>query len=116
MSTEIETRLAVLQTMNSTLGEITNTQARLTLAGKKDLAEQMDQKRKALLKSIKTLQGKVADQWTVETRSLEENLRLANTEVQTRIKNIKNEVDVANNAIHLIGKLDGAIAFLKSVV
>ena len=75
MSTDIEARLAVLQAMNSTLGKITNVQARLMLAGEKDLVKEMDKRRTALLKMIETLQGKVADQWTVTAIALEQRLR-----------------------------------------
>lgn len=116
MSQEIEAKLDVLQGINSALGKITNVQIRLTLAGEDDLAKQMDAKRKALLEQIETLQGQIADQWTVEAATLAEGLREANGKVQVRIRNIQANVNVANNAIQIIGQIDDALAFLKNVV
>ena len=116
MSPEIEAKLEVLNHMNSTLGKVTNVQVRLTLAGEADLAEQMDTKRKALLQQIETLQNQVADLWTVDAATLAEKLRDANGKVQDRIRNIKNKVNVADNAVRIIGQIDDALAFLKTVV
>ena len=115
MSQEIETKLKVLSDMNSSLGKITNVKVRLKLAGEVALAKQMDLRRKALLKQIDTLQGQIADQWTVEATVLKKKLRVANTKVQGRIRNIKNKVNVANNAVQIIGQIDEALAFLKTI-
>ena len=116
MADSIEDKLAALDAMNTSLGKITNVQIRLTLAGETDLASQMDTQRKALLAQIEELQGKVADQWTVSAATLTEKLRDANGDLQDRIRNIKNQVNVANNAIQIIGQIDGALNFLKTVV
>lgn len=116
MNQEIEAKLDVLQGMNSALGKITNVQIRLTLAGEAALAQEMDAKRKALLAQIETLQGQIADQWTVQAATLAQGLREANAKVQDRIRNIQNKVNVANNAIQIIGQIDDALAFLKTVV
>lgn len=116
MADTVEDKLAVLDAMNTSLGKITNVQIRLTLAGETDLANQLDTHRKALLAQIEELQGQVADQWTVDAATLTEKLRAANSDVQDRIRNIKNNVNVANNAIQIIGLVDGALNFLKTVV
>ena len=116
MADTMEDKLAVLDAMNTSLGKITNVQIRLTLAGETALANQLDTHRKALLAQIEDLQGKVADQWTVDAATLTEKLRDANNDLQTRIRNIKNNVNVANNAIQIIGLVDGALSFLKTVV
>jgi malate synthase len=116
MADTMEDKLAVLDTMNTSLGKITNVQVRLTLAGETDLANQLDVHRKALLAQIEELQGQVADQWTVDAATLTEKLRDANSDVQDRIRNIKNNVNVANNAIQIIGLIDGVLGFLKAVV
>jgi len=116
MADTMEDKLAVLDAMNTSLGKITNVQIRLTLAGETALANQLDTHRKALLAQIEELQGKVADQWTVDAATLTEKLREANGDLQTRIRNIKNKVNVANNAIQIIGLVDGALSFLKTVV
>ena len=116
MSQEIEAKLDVLKAMNSSLGKITNVQIRLTLAGEDALATEMDTRRKALLKQIETLQGQIADQWTVKATVLVQKLGVANATVQTRIRNIKNKVNIANNATKIIGQIDDALVFLKTVV
>jgi hypothetical protein len=116
MADTIEAKLAVLDAMNTSLGKVTNVQIRLTLAGENDLAAQVDTHRKALLAQIEELQGKVADQWTVDAATLTDKLRTANNDLQTRIRNIKNQVNVANNAVQIIGQIDGALSFLKAVV
>ena len=116
MADTMEDKLAVLDAMNTSLGKITNVQIRLTLAGETDLASQIDTHRKALLAQIEELQGQVADQWTVDAATLTEKLREANGDLQTRIRNIKNNVNVANNAVQIIGLIDGALGFLKTVV
>ncbi|HEX9944110.1 MAG TPA: hypothetical protein VGG03_19025 [Thermoanaerobaculia bacterium] len=116
MADTTEDKLAVLDAMNTSLGKITNVQIRLTLAGETDLANQLDTCRKALLAQIEKLQGQVADQWTVSAAALTEKLREANNDLQTRIRNIKNQVNVANNAIQIIGQIDGALKFLQAVV
>jgi hypothetical protein len=116
MADSIEDKLAVLDAMNTSLGKITNVQVRLTLAGETDLANQLDTHRKALLAQIEELQGEVADEWTVSAATLTEKLRDANNDLQTRIRNIKNQVNVANNAIQIIGQIDGALKFLETVV
>ena len=116
MSQEIEAKLDVLTAMNTTLGKLTNVQIRLKLAGEDDLAEQMNTKRKALLKEIETLQGRIAEQWTVKAETIAENLRVANGKVQARIRSIQKRVHVADNAIKIIGQIDDAIDFVKTVV
>jgi len=116
MNDTTEAKLDVLDAMNTSLGKITNVQIRLTLAGETDLANQLDTHRKALLAQIEELQGKVADEWTVDAATLTEKLRVANSDVQDRIRNIKNNVNVANNAVQIIGQIDGALTFLKTVV
>lgn len=116
MSKEIEAKLDVLNRMNSALGKITNVQARLTLAGEDALAKKMNTKRKALIKQIEILHGQIADQWTVKAATLVKKLSEANGKVQTRIRNIKKKVNVANNAVAIIGQIDGALKFLKTVV
>ena len=116
MTQEIEAKLDVLNKMNLSLGKITNVQIRLTLAGENALAEQIDTQRKALLKQIETLQGQIADQWSIGAAELSQKLRKANANVQARIRNIRNKINIANNAIKIIGQIDDALAFLKSVV
>lgn len=116
MNKTMEDKLTVLDGMNKALGKITNVQIRLTLAGEAELAKKLDTRRKALIEQIEKLQGQVADQWTVNAATLAEKLRAANTKVQTRIRNIKNKVNVANNAIQIIGQIDAALKFLKGVV
>ena len=112
----IEDKLAVLDAMNISLGKITNVQTRLTLAGQTDLANQLDTHRKELLAQIEELQGKVTDQWTVDAATLTEKLREENSNLQDKIRNIKNNVNVANNAVQIIGQLDEALKFLGTVV
>lgn len=116
MADTIEDKLAVLDAMNTSLGKITNVQTRLTLAGETDLANQLDTHRKALLAQIEELQGKVADQWTVDAATLTEKIREGNNDLQDRIRNIKNNVNVANNAVQIIGQIDEALKFLETVV
>src|SRR5262245_53301640 len=116
MGDTTEAKLAVLDAMNTSLGKITNVQIRLTLAGETDLANQIDTQRKALLAQIEKLQGQVADEWAVTAATLTEKLQAANSNLQTRIRNIKNQVNVANNAVQIIGLIDGALNFLKTVV
>ena len=116
MSQEIEAKLEVLSAMNTTLGKLTNVQIRLSLAGEDALAEQMDTKRKDLLREIETLQERVAEQWTVNAETITDNLRIANRKVQVRIRRIQNRVNVAENAINIIGHIDKAIDFAKKVV
>jgi subtilase family serine protease len=116
MADSIEDKLAVLDAMNTSLGKITNVQVRLTLAGETALANQLDAHRKALLAQIEELQGQVADRWTVSAAALADKLQAANNDLQTRIRNIKNQVNVANNAIQIIGQIDGALKFLETVV
>lgn len=116
MDDTVEAKLDVLDAMNTALGKITNVQIRLSLAGEEDLANQLDTHRKELLAQIEKLQGQVAAQWTVKAAALTEQLRAANDDLQTRIRNIKNQVSVANNAIQIIGQIDGALNFLKTVV
>jgi hypothetical protein len=116
MADTMEDKLTVLDAMNTSLGKITNVQVRLTLAGETDLANRLDAHRKALLAQIEELQGQVADQWAVDAATLTEKLRGANSDLQDRIRNIKNQINVANNAVQIIGMVDGALNFLKTVV
>jgi phage shock protein A len=116
MDDTTEAKLAVLDAMNVSLGKLTNVQVRLTLAGEATLADQIATNRQALLVQIEKLQGQVADQWTVKAATLTDQLRVANSDLQTRIRNIRNQIDVANNAIAIIGQIDGALKFLAAVV
>lgn len=116
MNQEIESKLDVLKGMNSSLGKITNVQVRLTLAGEADMAKELDTHRKALLKQIEKLQGQIADQWTVDAEVLVQKLGKANNKVQTSIRNIKNKVNIVKNATQIIGQIDDALSFLKTVV
>lgn len=115
MSAEIEAKLDVLAAMNASLGKITNVKIRLQLAGEDELAKKTDTQRKALPKEIETLQGRVANQWTVKAATIEEMLRDANRKVQARTRNIKKKIEVANNAIEILGQIDEALEFLKTV-
>ncbi|MEH6517824.1 MAG: hypothetical protein V7742_14155 [Halioglobus sp.] len=115
MSNEIEAKLEVLDHMNRALGKITNVQARLMLAGEDDLAKTMSTRRKALLKQIDVMHGEIAENWTVNSAILATKLQAANRSVQTRIRNIQKKVNVASNAVAIIGKIDDALEFLKEV-
>ena len=95
---------------------MTNAQIRLQLAGETDLARKMDGKRKALLRQIDLLRGQVLDSWTHSAEELSKKLRHANRMVQTRIRNIRHRVDVANNAIKIIEQIDKTLVFLKALV
>lgn len=116
MSEDIEARLELLDKMNATLGKITNVQVRLTLAGETELAGKMDSKRKALLKEINLLRGQVLDQWTASAVDITAKLQDANRSVQRRIRNIRNRVQVAENAIKIIAQIDDALVFVKRLV
>lgn len=116
MSQETEDKLNVITAMITSLGKVTEAQIRLELAGEDALAKDTDTKRKALLKAIQILQGQVADQWTVDAATISEKLSAANSKVQDRIRNIQNKVNVANNAVQIIGQIDDALAFVKTIV
>jgi len=116
MTVDIEARLELLDQMNATLGKITNVQVRLTLAGETELAGKMDTKRQALLKQINALRGQVLDQWTTSAVDITEKLQGANRSVQRRIRSIRKNVQVADNAIKIIKQIDDALVFLKGLV
>ena len=116
MSDEIEAKIDVINAMITALGKLVNAEIRMTLAGEDELAKQLKEKREDLRKQIEVLQGQVADRWTVSAAELTEDLRKANTQVQSRILNIRKGINVANNAIKIIGQIDDALAFLKTVV
>ena len=116
MNAEIEAKLDLLDRMNATLGKVTNAQIRLQLAGETDLARKMDGKRRALLRQIDLLRGQVLDSWTHSAGELDDKLRKANRMVQTRIRNIRKGVDVANNAIRIIDQIDRTLMFLRGLV
>jgi hypothetical protein len=116
MSQETEDKLNVITAMITSLGKITQAQIRLELVGQDALATQMDEKRQALLTAIQTLQGQVAEQWTIDAGTISAKLSEANGKVQDRIRNIQNNVNVANNAIQIIGQIDDALAFVKDIV
>jgi biotin operon repressor len=116
MNDAIEAKLDLLDRMNATLGKLTNAQIRLQLAGEQDLAAEMDTKRKALLAQIDRLRGQVLDNWSVSAEALDEKLQVANRTVQTRIRSIRNRVNVADNAIKIIAQIDRTLNFLKALV
>ena len=119
MSQDIEDKLNVISAMNTSLGKITQAQMRLQLSADpaaKEQAKVMDTKRQALLAAIETLQGQVAAQWTIDAATIAAKLNDVNGKVQDRIRNIQNNVNVANNAIQIIGQIDGALAFVKNIV
>jgi hypothetical protein len=116
MNDTVEAKLTTLDAMNKALGKIVNVHVRLTLAGETALAAELDAHRKELLAQIEKLQGQVADQWSVDAATLTEQLRVANGSVQTNIRNIQNQVNVASSAVAIIGQIGSAMNLLKTVV
>jgi hypothetical protein len=116
MSNEIEAKIDVINSMITALGKLTNAEIRMTLAGNADLAQQLAAKQEELRQQIDVLQGQVADQWSINAAEINEALRKANAKVQEKILNIKKSINVAQNAIKIIGQVDDALAYLKKVV
>lgn len=115
MSDQLEDKIDVINKMIVSLGKLTNAEIRLRIAGKDDLADQIAAKREPLRDEIDRLRGKVADHWAVDAATLTDDLAKANSKVQDAIRDIRNNINVAQSVVKLIGQIDGALAFLKTV-
>ena len=65
-----------------------------------------------LQREIDRLRGRVADAWSGDADIVHEQLRAANAQVQRRIRQIRDGVDVARDVTAVLGAVDDVIALL----
>jgi hypothetical protein len=88
----------------------------LIFQGKTDEAEQVGDKNKLLRDEIDALLGSLMDEWLGQAELVGHDLRLANTNLQRRIKDIKDKINVAENVVKALGYIDDVIRIAKKLV
>ena len=116
MPNEIEAKIDLITSMITSLGKLTNVEARLRFAGDAAQADQVKEKHDELREAIDTLRGKVADQWTADAAQIEEEIRKRNAKVQASIRNIQKKINIAENVVKILGQVDDAIAAVAGLV
>lgn len=116
MNDEIEARINLITRMITSLGKLSNIEARLRWSGDTTSADQIKVKHDELRDQIDILRGRVADQWTKGTAQIEEGIRKANTRVQTSIRDIQRNIKVAENVVKVIGQVNDAIVAVKGLI
>ena len=116
MSNATEAKIDLIARMISSLGELTNVEARLRLAGDTALANGIGEKHDELREVIDTLRAEVADEWTADAAEIGEEISKANAKVQASIRDIQKRINVAENVVKIIGQIDNAVAAIKGLV
>lgn len=101
--------------------EITYSQGRalrasLLLADKAADAQTVQEKNKDLEQQIEGLVARLLDQWGLEAASVIEDGQRRNQQLQGMIRDIENQIDVANKVIKAIGFIDDAIDTAKKIL
>ena len=115
-SNDIEAKINLIIRMITSLGKLTNVEARLRFAGDDAAADEIAARHDELRDEIDRLRGQVADQWTLNAAQLEEGIRKANEKVQASIRKIQKKINVAENVVKVIGLVDDAITAVKGLV
>ncbi len=84
----------------------------LKVEGKEDEATQLGEAIDELEIIIRTLRGKILDNWTDQIPNLRADLMVMNGEVQIAMDDIEDDVQTAERVVELFGKLDKAIKLL----
>jgi len=116
MNDEIEAKINLITRMITSLGKLSNIEARLRWKGDTTAADQIKAKHDALRDQIDILRGRVVDQWTKGIAQVEEGIREANTKVQASIRSIQKDINVAGNVVKVIGQVDDAIVAIKGLL
>jgi len=116
MASDIEAKIDLITSMVTSLGKLTNVEARLRFAGDAARADQVRQKHDELRDAIDTLRGKVADQWTQDAAQIEAEITKRNAKVQASVRNIQKKIDIAENVVKIIGQVDDAIQAVAGLV
>jgi len=88
----------------------------LLLADKAPDAQTVQKKNRVLEQQIDGLISRLLDQWGVDAGSVIEDGRKRNRQLQGMIRDIENQIDVANKVIKAIGFIDDAIATAKKIL
>ena len=88
----------------------------LLLADNASDAEKVQKTNRGLEREIDKLIAHLLDQWGVDAGSVIEEGRKRNRQLQGMIRDIENQIDVANKVIKAIGFIDDAIATAKKIL
>ena len=116
MSEKMEDKITAINRMVFALGKLTEAEIRTRMAGRDDLADQVRAKHEELREEIDRLRGKVADEWTLSAKQVTEALRRASTNVQDKIRAIRNNINTAQNVVRIIQEASAAIGFVRGLV
>jgi hypothetical protein len=115
MNDDIEAKINLITRMITSLGKLTNIEARLRWSGDIAAADEIKAKHDELREQIDILRGRVADQWTKDAAQVEEGIRKANTKVQASIRDIKKKIKIAENVVKVIGQVNDAVVAVREL-
>ncbi len=116
MSETNETKISAVTMMITSLGKLTNVEARLRFAGDTTQANQIHAKHEELRSGIDRLRAKIADDWTGDLEPLEDGLRKINSKVQDSIRDIKRNINVAGNVAKVLGQVEKVLKIANGLL
>ena len=116
MNNTIDAKIDLITRMITSLGKLTNVEARLRWNGDEADADEVKAKHDELRDQIDVLRGRVADQWAADAEVIEEKIRKANEKVQASIRNIQKKIQVAENVARVLDQVTQAINAIQGLV
>jgi hypothetical protein len=91
-------------------------EVKLRLQGKPDEAEKLWQSNTRLSTEIDILIGQIMDEWLGDAERAIEDLTDAKAKLGAAVADIKQQIDVPQNVVKVLGLLDEAVAIAKKAV
>lgn len=115
-SASAERQRQLIAQLQVTYGKGTDLVMELLLAGDREQAEAARKKNRALEKQIDGLLANLLERWSGDVKGAVEDGRARNRKLQAAIRDIQNDVDLANKVIKALGHLDEAVATAKNIL
>lgn len=115
-SASAEQQRQLIAQLQVTYSKGTDLVVELILAGETEQAEAARKKNRALEKQIDGLLAHLLDRWGLDVKAAVEDGRARNRKLQAAIRDIQNDVDLANKVINALGHLDDAVATAKDIL
>lgn len=115
-SASAEQQRQLIAQLQATYSKGTDLVVELILAGETEQAEAARKKNRALEKQIDGLLAHLLDRWGLDVKAAVEDGRARNRKLQAAIRDIQNDIDLANKVIKALGHLDDAVATAKDIL
>ena len=116
MAFELTEKEKVLESLTAAHRQGQLAEVSLRLQGKPDEAEKVKPGSTRLSTEIDTLIGQMMDEWLGDADRNMKDLTAGNAKLETAIAEIKKQINIAQNAVKVLGLLDDAVAIAKKAI